>query len=152
MHTNNIKSYLIIAAFLVVLFFLVIILPFGPKEKETLPTNETTTAIPTSYPTKSSNLPASQFLSPSPTLIPPEADTGALEEQLPKEVADLATQKQELKKKLPVILSGFTITFDYAEDKFVVNLTVPKETSQKAFENWLKTNYPAIPNDRFLLK
>jgi len=89
---------------------------------------------------------------PDPTEIPAASRTGALEEQLPKEVLDLATQKQSLKSKLPVTNTYFTITFDYAEDKFTVTLKEPKTDAKTNFTNWLKANYPAITEDRFVFK
>jgi len=87
-----------------------------------------------------------------PTEIPAATRTGALEEQLPKEVLDLATQKQSLKSKLPLSNPFFTITFNYAEDKFVVTLKEPKTDAKTNFTNWLKANYTAIPEDRFTFK
>lgn len=88
-------------------------------------------------------------LTPSP--IPPTG-TGVYEEQLPKAEQDLADQKQALKFKLPVIEPTFNMTFDYGEDKFVVELKDPKDQAQQNFLTWLQANYPAITIDRFIFK
>lgn len=87
----------------------------------------------------------------SPTEIP-ATQTGVLEEELPKEIQDLATQKQELKSKLPINNANFVLVFDYGEDKFITDLKEPKTDNRIVFENWLQNNYPAIPIDRFIIK
>lgn len=85
-----------------------------------------------------------------PTIAP--TFTGASDEELPKEEKDLVDQKQALKQKLPLTETVFTITFDYGEDKFIVELAEPKEENRAKFDQWRQTNYPAIPVDRFIIK
>jgi flagellar basal body-associated protein FliL len=89
---------------------------------------------------------------PTPSLIEPNAFTGVLEDTLPKEIQDLSDQKQTLKKMTPLSQPLFMISFDYSEDKFIVNLNEPKNESQISFYDWKNTNYPNIPNDRFIVK
>lgn len=90
--------------------------------------------------------------SATPTLIPPNPFTGVQEEELPENVANLAIQKKDLRDKVPLDLSTFSIDFDYAEDKFVVVLDSPKDQSLKEFQDWRNTNYPAVTLDQFILK
>jgi len=91
-------------------------------------------------------------VSTSPTRIPPGENTGVLEEELPKETRDLAVQKMELRAKMPLALSEFSIDFNYETDRFTVLLIGDKETSESVFTSWLSTNYPAIPIDRFTIE
>jgi hypothetical protein len=83
-----------------------------------------------------------------PPLLSPTG-TGASEE-IPKAVEDAATQKQNLKKILPLQQANFKITFDYANDKFIVALTEPKNSSKLIFFAWLKNNYPLISISKFI--
>jgi hypothetical protein len=75
-----------------------------------------------------------------------------MEITLPQPTVDMIQQKQNLRLKTPLEEMYFTITFDYGEDKFIVDLKEPKEVSQKEFNQWLSTNYPLIPTDRFIIK
>ncbi len=146
------KLTLIIIGLVVILGFLslmVVLLqmkknvPSGEKEDKVIPT-----------PTAVENIFKVPTVTPllSPTEIPAASNTGALDEQLPPAIQDLATQKQELKSKLPINNANFVLVFDYGEDKFIVDLKNPKETNKTIFEDWLKANYPAIPLDRFIIK
>lgn len=141
---TNLKSYLIIIAILFVLFLIVILFPI----KRSKPSIILPTPIQQTLPTKIL-LPAKAI---APTLIPVKPQTGVREEELPKPVKDLALQKQELRKKTPLQLSGFIISFDYAADKFAVTLQEPKSDTSLSFRTWLKANYPAIPVDRFVIR
>jgi hypothetical protein len=88
----------------------------------------------------------------TPTIsYPAPTGTGASEE-IPKTVEDLATQKQNLKKTLPLQQADFQITFDYTTDKFVVTLSEPQNTSKQNFFTWLKKNYPLISIDKFVFE
>lgn len=86
----------------------------------------------------------------TPTSIPPTS-TGAKDE-IPKEEIDLSQQKLDLMNKLPLKTDQFTIDFDYNQDRFLVNLSLPKTENKVHFDQWLKENYPAIPYNLFLFK
>lgn len=149
MDNSNIKIYLAISGALVVLFILIILVPFSSKK--TVDNGSSTTnrnPFPTSIETNSTNSTNS-----TKRLAPIPADfTGALEEQIPQPIIDLATQKKDLRSKVPLSLSTFTIDFDYSEDKFTVALKDPKDQAQKEFEGWRAANYSLLINDQFLLK
>lgn len=161
MQKPNVKLYLVLIG--VVFLFLVaaLLVPFGKKGPETDKTKSTapqTLPSPTTYPggqTPYTYPTAKPKMTTAPIGTPevhPTGFTGVKEEQLPKEIADLSKQKQELRGKTPLTQPAFTITFDYGEDKFVVTLKEPKGTSKSSFDQWLRTNYPAIPSDRFAFK
>jgi hypothetical protein len=85
----------------------------------------------------------------TPTIsYPAPTGTGGME-IIPKAVEDIATQKQNLKKILPLQQANFKITFNYATDKFIVALTEPKNSSKLIFFAWLKNNYSLIPISKF---
>ncbi len=159
MYPPNIKIYLGLGIILLVLFILVIILPFGEKStpRNNLPTNITSTPIYSSpyqnnKPTKiQSNISPVNIISPT-IIIPPTGFTGVKEEDLPYEIKTLSEQKQLLKSKLPITDNFFSIEFNYEEDKFIVKLNEPKGEAKVAFEDWLKKNYPAIPWNRFIFQ
>jgi len=137
--------------YIAILFVVVIILSltvwvFQKKQNTPSPTEPTNINQPT--PT---TVEVRTTTSLTPTEIP-ATQTGALDEQLPQQEQDLATQKQELKSKVPINNANFFLVFDYGEDKFIVDLKQPKEDNKTVFENWLNANYPAIPIDRFIIK
>jgi len=146
------KQILIIIGLVVLLGFLSLMVFLLQMKKNAPQGEEENKIIPT--PTSVENIFEVPTITPTlaPTQIPVASQTGVLEEQLPKEIVDLATQKQELKSILPINNDNFAIIFDYGEDKFVVDLKDPKETNNTVFENWLQNNYPAIPIDRFTIK
>jgi hypothetical protein len=146
------KLTLIIIGLVVVLGFLSLMVVVLQMKKNAPPGEEENKIIPT--PTAVENIFKVPTATPllSPTEIPAASHTGALDEQLPPAIQDLATQKQELKSKLPINNANFVLVFDYGEDKFIVDLKNPKETNKTIFEDWLKANYPAIPLDRFIIK
>ncbi len=145
------NQIIIIIGLVVVLGFLSLMVVVLQMKKNGPQGGDGNKIIPT--PTSVENIFEVPSVSPglSPTEIP-ATQTGALDEQLPQEVQDLTTQKQELKSKLPINNTNFVLVFDYAEDKFIVDLKSPKDTNKNVFENWLQTNYPAIPIDRFIIK
>lgn len=145
----EIKLYYIIPA--VFLVILVIVILLMPKNKSETPV----VVIPTRSPLPTRvQLEGKTVPSRAPTLIPhPKNGTGVSDEQnISKEETDLATQKRELRKKTPLTQSSFTMTFDFSTDQFIVVLNEPKNSNQTVFNDWLKTNYPAIPLDRFTFK
>ena len=149
MNSPNMKIYLGISFALVILFILILIIPFSKKTS----TQKTTPPLsgqpfPTSVETNPS-FPAA--LNPTSITIPADF-TGVIEETIPQPVIDLAAQKKDLRQKTPLELSTFTITFDYGEDKFIVTLKNPKDQAQKEFESWRTANYQGLGIDQFLLK
>jgi len=143
----NIKLYILISGIIVV--FLVIFFSLSLIKR----TNTTTNEVPTSEPTPTTfetkeNVPTSE---PTPT-IEIGAFTGGLYATLPPEVAQLTKQKQDLRSKVPLTLSTFSIDFDYGEDKFVVTLNEQKDQARTEFENWRNSNYPALPLGEFIMK
>lgn len=149
MDNSNIKIYLAISGALIVLLILIILIPFSSKK--TLPQDKTTNSnsqlFPTSIETNPSPVANNQSLTPIPADF-----TGVIEEQIPQPVIDLATQKKDLRLKVPLSLSTFIIDFDYGEDKFTVALKDPKDQSQKEFEGWRGANYPSLNTEQFILK
>ena len=152
MNNSNIKVYLGISFALIILFILILVIPFSNKkispQKTTTPSSNQ--PFPTSVETNPTNQPQTTN-DQSPHTI--SADfTGVAEEELPKQIIDLAAQKKELRQKIPLDLSTFTIDFDYSEDKFIVILKDPKDQAQKEFNSWRLTNYSGLGTDQFLLK
>ena len=152
MDNSNIKVYLAISGALIVLFVLVLIIPFSSKK--TTKNNLQPTTFPNAFPTTVSTGSSTYPLQPTPyNLTPIPADfTGALDEKIPQPIIDFAAQKKDLRDKTPLTLSTFTIDFDYNTDKFLVTLKDPKDQAQKEFESWRSTNYPMLGTEQFLLK
>ena len=143
----NLKMYLILALALGILLILILIVTYiNQKKQETKPPYETPT--PTSITSPSNFVPTNKL---SPTLIHPTGFTGVFEEELPPDIKSLSEQKQALKSLVPFVQPQFNIDFDCGEDKCVVNLNGPKDQSLTSFENWLKSNYPSLPLDRFII-
>lgn len=148
MQRANLKMYFILAlAFGILLILILIFTYINQKKQETKPPYESPT--PTSITSPSNFVPADRL---TPTLIHPTGFTGVYEEELPPDIKALSEQKQALKREVPVNKELFTLDFNYAEDKFTVVLKEPKDQSKTSFTEWLKTNYPAIPLNRFIIK
>lgn len=150
MDSQNVKVYLAISGALIVLFILIIIIPFSKKtanqNNENGTTNSTNQPFPTSIEVRPTTSTGEQSNSIS-------ADfTGAIEEPIPQQITDRAAQKKDLRQKSPLILTSFTIDFDYSEDKFNVTLKDPKDQAQKEFESWRGANYPSLNAEQFILK
>lgn len=149
MNNSNIKVYLGISFALIILFILVLIIPFTKKPMtQNNTTNSTGQQI---FPTSVETNPSPVTVKPTPITVPAHF-TGAIEETIPKQVIDLAAQKKDLLSKVPLSLTTFTIDFDYGTDKFVVALKDPKDQAQKEFESWRAANYPGLGAEQFLLK
>lgn len=155
MSQNSKLYYIIPGAVLVIVILLVLLIP--KKNNQVQPTVTPTIALPTALPTETRTSPSVTTkpgikITVTPTLVPANF-TGVVEEQqIPQAETDLAVQKSALRKKLPLAQPTFTITFDYADDQFVVTLSEPKDTSKNQFNQWLQGNYPKIPIDRFSFK
>ena len=141
---------------------MIVIILFIPQTKKQTPSQPKPTKLPLptliepKQPLELNITPHEEPQGPDtfPTL-PPLAPTftGGLEKQnIPQEETDLAVQKRELRQKTPLSEDSFTITFDYANDIFIVTLKEPKDINKKDFDLWLNTNYPNIPLDRFGFK
>ncbi len=156
MDSQNIKVYLAISGALIILLILIIVIPFTKKPSSLTPNS----LVPSPYSplptTVETNPSANNNQSPNtnnPTPVTIKAGfTGALDEPIPQQIVDLAAQKKDLKSKVPLSLSTFSIDFDYSQDKFVVTLKDPKDTAQKEFESWRTVNYSGLGADKFLLK
>lgn len=100
-------------------------------------------------------------LIPTPLVIAPTSSSGKIvltprftgaNEEIPAPVLNYAIQKQDLKKKTPLTLNGFSITYDYQGDMFIVTLSEPKQDNKTVFEQWVKQNYSLIPLNKFSFK
>ena len=154
MDSQNIKVYLAVSAALIVLLVLIIIIPFSKKSSPLTPNSLTPSPyspLPTTVQTNSSNNNSLSTNNQSLTPIP-VAFTGALNEPIPQEIINLAAQKKDLRSKVPLNLTTFSIDFDYGEDKFVVTLKDPKDQSQKEFEGWRTSNYSGLGVEQFLIR
>lgn len=147
MNNSNIKLYLGISFALIILFILILVLPFSKKSinNQQLPINNFPT--PTSIETNQQSTINNQQLT-----IESADFTGVAEEELPPAVLDASLQKKDLRQKTPLDLSTFTIDFNYGEDKFIVTLKDPKDLAQKEFENWRTSNYPGLGTEQFIIK
>jgi len=147
MNPPNIKIYLMISGALIILFLIVTFVPFGKRGAN----NQQPITIfptPTLFEVNQPPITNPPDGGPSPTIKPADF-TGVKEEEMSPETAKISLQKQDLRSKLPLNLSTFSIGFDYAEDKFVVTLKDPKDQSRTEFENWRKANYAALVITQF---
>lgn len=133
----NWKVYTILLAILGILIVSVIFYSKRPTTNTPLPVFPTPTRIMIAPPKGTQKI-----------IITPRF-TGA-DFTIPSSLLNAAKQKQALKKKTPITENGFTITYDYQTDLFVVTLSEPKQENKTAFEQWLKQNYPLIPLSKFL--
>ncbi len=149
MDNSNIKVYLGISFALIILFILVLVIPFSKKSSTSILQPTPYNLQPTTVETNSSSYP----LQPTPYNLSIPADfTGVAEEELPAQVLDASLQKKDLRDKVPLDLSTFAIDFDYGTDKFVVTLIDPKFQSRSEFESWRTANYPGLGAEQFLIK
>lgn len=136
----NIKIYIVLSGILAIILIVILVFPFNRKTGTTVPTDSPT---PTTF-----------DLQPGQTGVVPTVQTseftGVEEEVLPDEIVDQATQKQELRHKMPASFTTFSLDFSYSEDKFMVSLSDPKDAALKEFEEWKRDNYPSIPMDQFI--
>lgn len=138
----NIKLYLILSGVLAVILLIIVIIPLNRRPKS----SNNGSSFPTPTTIDSANQPGNKVERP----IETKDFTGVEEEALPAEVLNQSGQKQDLRYRTPLTLTTFTIDFDYAEDKFIVNLSEPKDVALKEFEEWKKNNYSFIPMDQFI--
>ncbi len=148
---NSKKNMYLILTVTFVIFaiitYIIISLTWRKNNKKNGGVNIPTVAIPTDI-----NKPStSTQLSPktSPTIAPTDF-TGAN----PKISIDPKEQKSineevELRHKSPVKTQYFTITFNYVDDVFEVQLKKDREKTKNEFEKWRGKNYPDISLQRF---
>ena len=146
MDNSNIKLYLGISFALIVLFILILVIPFSKKTTNNNLQPTTSVPFPTSIETDSTDSTNS-----TDSNVPADF-TGVAEEELPAQVLDTSLQKKDLRLKTPLDLSTFIIDFDYSEDKFTITLKDPKDQAQREFESWRTANYPGLGAEQFLLK
>lgn len=135
----NIKIYIILLAILGILVIVVFSYSKRPITNAPLPVFPTPTRIMIVPPTGTQKI-----------IITPRF-TGA-NVNIPLTLLNAAQQKQALKKKTPLTETGFTITYDYQTDVFVVTLSEPKQDNRSVFAQWLKQNYSLIPINKFSFK
>lgn len=140
----NIKLFYFLFAILVILLTIIAVIPVGVRRIK-----EQTNNSPS--PTTSPILETPGSLEPTPTIVIQEF-TGVEEEILPETVANLVSQKQQLRYRTPITQANFTIDFDYSEDKFIVDLHEPKDQALREFENWIDDNYSSITPDQFIFR
>ncbi len=141
--------YGILGILIVILVFLIWL--FQRPKSNTLIKPNTSTISPSISDTETSQHPTQRVSSIAPTQIPPQF-TGALDVTIPQPTIDASNQKQDLRRKTPYQSDAFDITFDYANDLFVVTLQDPKNSNRINFDAWVKQNYPLIPISNFTFK
>ena len=122
-----------------------------PFTKKTPIQDKTTKSTSQLFPTSVETNPSPATANVTPVTIKANF-TGALEEQIPQPIIDLAAQKKDLKSKVPLSLSTFSVDFNYGTDKFEVALHDPKDQAKKEFESWRGANYPGLGVDQFQFK
>jgi len=150
-NTHNIKSYLLISGVLIILFLLVIFYPIN-KKSYNQQVIENYFPTPTKIETRKKTLISPSVSLPTTIIISPVDFTGVLEEETPQEVKDQAIEKQTLRKLTPFNSGLFKIDFDYREDKFIVELSEPKEKNKQEFSKWIKDNFPNLKENQFNFK
>ncbi|NMB84177.1 hypothetical protein GYA28_02705 [Candidatus Roizmanbacteria bacterium] len=146
MSKNNLKIYAAIFG-LIIVIVLIVLLSILRNHKDTSTSNSIT---PLPSPTSVNSV--SQAASVTTTEVMPTGFTGVKEETIAPELLNETKQELNLKNKLPLENDGFTINFDYSQDKFIVNIASPKADNQTKFEQWLKANYSSLSMGRFILK
>lgn len=141
MQTPNIKVYILVSGVLIILFLIVSFVPFGRKNGN----QQGSDNFPTPTLFEGSQMPT--ITEPSP--IEAVDFTGAVEEEIPLDLANTAAERQNLMGQTPFDTGLFQIDFDYNEDKFIVTLTEPKQENRQQFDQWLKSNYPNLNTNQF---
>ncbi len=144
----NFKLYIIALVIILIILIIVVFILTNLKKQSSIINHQ------------SSNIPTPTPFVVAPTLKSPAKSeiinitprfTGA-NEDIPQPTLSAASQKQRLKKNLPINTKEFSITYDYSSDLFVVVLAEPKSENKTIFMNWLKENYPLLTLNKFLLK
>ena len=143
--------YLILMAILIILVIAVVVFPSQKQSADqtqpgqlTFPTPTTVQVVPTPFtPNVASSSGEVGLISPT--------NTG-VNENVPQPTLDYSLQKQALRQKTPLTAANFKITFDYANDDFIVTPTSPSSPISQTFPTWLKQNYPLLPMSQFVLQ
>lgn len=135
----------------ILILILVFLVWFFQRPKSTPPIRSQFSTITPPLPTTAVSQPISNTVSITPTLVPPQF-TGGLDVTIPQPTVDASNQKQDLRRKTPYHSDAFDITFDYANDIFIVKLQNPKDTNKVSFATWLKQTYPLIPISNFIFQ
>lgn len=143
---TTLKYYGIPAAVALVLIIIVLAAPINPR------TQTTTTPTPADRTIPTIVLPTKVFTSPtpgpSPTPYPVPTFTGAdSNQEIPQPLFELGAQKTTLRRQTPLTQSFGTITFDYENDSFIVELSATG--TEEDFFTWLQNTYPSIPAEQF---
>jgi len=148
MSKSAIKFYLVPGIVVLIVVGIVLIIPFGKKKETSNPSPTSMIIIPTIIlPTRT---PFSTIRPETPTLIPIQTFTGAdINQELPTDVKDIGIQKTTLRRQTPLTLEFGTLSFDYENDQFIVQLLDPTEQNKNQFITWLTANYPALTIDKF---
>lgn len=146
----NPKFKLYIIALLIILGILILLVSFyasrrGRKEGLEIKNITSPTPFIVAPASKASSATKSEMINITPRF------TGA-DEIIPEPALSAASQKQRLKKNLPVNTREFSIGYDYSSDLFVVALSEPKTENKTVLLNWLKVNYPDLALNKFLFK
>ncbi len=150
------KFYIVPVVVIVVILVVVLVIPLGKKKTNdnsiVSPTPIAINGAPTHYllPTLLPTLVPTN--GPTPTLIPFRYTGADLIQDIPPEVEQLGKQKSELQDKTPLELPFGTLSFDYKNDIFKLNLKEPKDQSKTAFEAWRLQTSPAIPVEQFAIQ
>lgn len=140
---TTLKYYGIPAVVAVVIIIIVLAVPINKKTQVIQPTQiPSPIALPTVIYT-------SPTPGPSPTLVPPRFTGAEDTQEVPQPLYELGSQKTNLRRQTPLTLPFGTISFDYENDLFTVQLS--DQTLQQDFEAWKQTSYPAIPASQFVL-
>jgi hypothetical protein len=129
----------------VVAVFIILIVLAVPIKKPTQTVSPTLTPSPIVLPTVIYTSPTP---GPSPTLTPPRFTGAEDTQEVPQPLYELGSQKTNLRRQTPLTLPFGTISFDYENDLFTVQLST--QTAQQDFETWRQTSYPAIPASQFV--
>jgi len=143
---------------LMIVCIMIIVLLLLISNNTTLPSENEVTPIVT-------QIPEVQEPSPTPTIpisihpdspdfpiVSPQPQTGALEEPLEQSEIDSINQEQALRAASPVREPKFTVSYDWGEDYFSLELKEPKNEALDAFNQWRATSYNGIAESRFQLQ
>ena len=78
--------------------------------------------------------------------------TGAVFSPLPEPILQQTKTLADLRKLLPVITQEFEITFDYKENRPVVELFSPHDQAEQAFRTWIDEHQFGLLRGVFLIR
>jgi len=146
---THLKFYLIPAGLLVIIFLIVLFIPMGSKKVTNQGVVPTPTVVPVSSIPSGATIPTQ---GPTPTLIPPRFTGLDMNQEIAPDLKLFTEQKTTLRRKCPLNLPFGTLSFNYANDSFILTLLEPKNESQIAFTSWLQGAYSALPIEQFAIQ